>query len=575
MADISLQINQLTGDSKSFLIGKKHGLNAQDELLAGMENFASFQTLITKLTAANTTATNTGTATIIKSGTDILNTTDILSGLNSTEISPDLLAALQSLTPEQLIQFAQNNVSNTTLNADITKIIDALSKIDVNIDSTSNLYEIIKDPVLADALINTANQIRTLQASGEIPLTSPFAENLKTVLANPIKAQNTETPLVFKETEEQTITIADLTPEEFNAFKKLAYADIAPFLTQPRLVRIDSGTVMKVAQGPAFLSENDTQNTMLNTTLTSLNASLTQDAIKAVQLLQNQTATAAPTVQTTLNTLTNAASAVTLLTAGAQNTSTAKIAANTTNPDITTESGQSTDAALITASTKTTNPILVTVTVANTQNAATLQNQSTGFTNIAKGLDNGLADTASFADALQIRADQNSPASSTTSLLSAKSAAHAHPATHLVSAVLQRAGENANNGMVGERQFTIQLDPPNLGRLKITLEFSINNTVKAKILAERPEAVSILQKDAALLERALQDSGFDASAPGAVTFNLAQDNSFSGNNSGEYQQPNQKNTSDDKTGTEFALIENVMPIFVDPITGRTHINIIV
>ena len=64
--------------------------------------------------------------------------------------------------------------------------------------------------------------------------------------------------------------------DSFNAFKKLAFADIAPFLTAPRTVRVDNHTIMKVAQGPAFLSDNSNEIISVMHVATGLAATLEQ-----------------------------------------------------------------------------------------------------------------------------------------------------------------------------------------------------------------------------------------------------------------------------------------------------------
>lgn len=221
-------------------------------------------------------------------------------------------------------------------------------------------------------------------------------------------------------------------------------------------------------------------------------------------------------------------------------------------------------------------PLLVTVTPMVPAAA-----QQAAVTQTAKGLENGLAEisefdlSSAFDDALRVHADQTIPANSSSTLIAARSAGSAHPSTHLISATIQRAMGEMPAGTLGERQFVIQLDPPNMGRLKITLDFIENNKVKARLLAERPETISLLQKDAAVLERALQGSGFDASAPDSLSFDLGDSGDFSqgfGGGAGGHEGKGKDKSED---GTDFATIENVMQVFVDPDTGLTHINIVI
>ncbi|MCB1538599.1 MAG: flagellar hook-length control protein FliK, partial [Alphaproteobacteria bacterium] len=219
--------------------------------------------------------------------------------------------------------------------------------------------------------------------------------------------------------------------------------------------------------------------------------------------------------------------------------------------------------------------------------ATTLMPQSTaaphGFGKELKGLDTSLAAfdatdgnmTGLTDPALQIHADAaQNIAGSTATLTAARTAASGlHPSIHLVSAALQRGMEGAVAGI--DRQFTIQLEPANLGRVKITLQFSEDNTIKAKLVAERPETVAMLQKDANTLQRTLHDQGFNLNAD-SLTFDLGGQGSFQGSmsqNGNSYQ--NGGNASTDEDGTELATIETVMPIFVDPETGLTHVNVVI
>lgn len=59
----------------------------------------------------------------------------------------------------------------------------------------------------------------------------------------------------------------------------------------------------------------------------------------------------------------------------------------------------------------------------------------------------------------------------------------------------------------GNTRMTVQLDPPELGRVAIRLDFQVEGAVRAQIAADRPETLDLLQRDARFLERALQDAG--------------------------------------------------------------------
>jgi flagellar hook-length control protein FliK len=56
-------------------------------------------------------------------------------------------------------------------------------------------------------------------------------------------------------------------------------------------------------------------------------------------------------------------------------------------------------------------------------------------------------------------------------------------------------------------RLVVQLEPAELGRVEVRLEFGQESRVSAIIAAERPETLDALQRDVRLLERGLQDSG--------------------------------------------------------------------
>jgi flagellar hook-length control protein FliK len=59
----------------------------------------------------------------------------------------------------------------------------------------------------------------------------------------------------------------------------------------------------------------------------------------------------------------------------------------------------------------------------------------------------------------------------------------------------------------GTNRFVIRLDPPELGRIDVRLRFGKDGEVHTRMIADRPETASMLMRDAAALERALNASG--------------------------------------------------------------------
>jgi flagellar hook-length control protein FliK len=64
----------------------------------------------------------------------------------------------------------------------------------------------------------------------------------------------------------------------------------------------------------------------------------------------------------------------------------------------------------------------------------------------------------------------------------------------------------------GERNFTLRLDPPELGRIEVNLNVRSDGHAQAELSADRPQTLELLQRDASSLERALKDSGINLAA---------------------------------------------------------------
>jgi flagellar hook-length control protein FliK len=85
------------------------------------------------------------------------------------------------------------------------------------------------------------------------------------------------------------------------------------------------------------------------------------------------------------------------------------------------------------------------------------------------------------------------------------------------------AVEIATQALSGKQRFEIRLDPPELGRIDVRLEIDRDGNVSSKLMVERPETLDMLRRDAAQLERALQQAGLKTS-DNALEFSLRQQN---------------------------------------------------
>lgn len=71
----------------------------------------------------------------------------------------------------------------------------------------------------------------------------------------------------------------------------------------------------------------------------------------------------------------------------------------------------------------------------------------------------------------------------------------------------------------GDNQFSMRMDPPELGRVMVKLTFTQNGLVKSQVMAERPETLELLQREVRGLERAVEAGGHKAE-PGGISFSL-------------------------------------------------------
>lgn len=76
----------------------------------------------------------------------------------------------------------------------------------------------------------------------------------------------------------------------------------------------------------------------------------------------------------------------------------------------------------------------------------------------------------------------------------------------------------AAKSALGDSNFQIRLDPPELGRIDVQLKLDSHGNAEAKLSADKPQTLDLLQRDAGTLERALKDAGL--SLPAGLSFSL-------------------------------------------------------
>lgn len=134
------------------------------------------------------------------------------------------------------------------------------------------------------------------------------------------------------------------------------------------------------------------------------------------------------------------------------------------------------------------------------------------------GGQHGLAGDAALADGMSADARLAAGQGSFTTYMAAAAKGTASAATTQMVGV--QISRNANAKV---DTFTMQLEPADLGALEVRMSFAKDGKVSAKLIADRPETLSLLQRDSIQLERILQQSGLDV-AENALSFDL-RDNS--------------------------------------------------
>lgn len=161
----------------------------------------------------------------------------------------------------------------------------------------------------------------------------------------------------------------------------------------------------------------------------------------------------------------------------------------------------------------------------------------------------------------------NSPAMAASLIGQAPHAGNPHPATQMIAATITKAAASGEN-----RNITVKLEPPELGRIEISMSFSKEKAVKTHMIVEKQETFMMMQRDAHVLERALHDAGIDTD--GGVSFELAQDGNMSGDGRDGERGASGGGSSDTGGGAEDIIIETKMDWYIDPDTGAMRYDIL-
>jgi flagellar hook-length control protein FliK len=174
--------------------------------------------------------------------------------------------------------------------------------------------------------------------------------------------------------------------------------------------------------------------------------------------------------------------------------------------------------------------------------------------------------------------DQSVPTAAAPATTASASAAAATPQHALARAdapvpLQALAVEIGMRAMRGAKEFSIRLDPEDLGRIDVRLEISEKGEVQAKVVVDRVETLQLLQRDARTLERAFDQAGLKTN-PDGLQFSL-RDPGQQGQQNGRGFGGEPSGQRDAAGGDRLAAddIKTISAIYRAPANGAVDIRI--
>jgi flagellar hook-length control protein FliK len=109
----------------------------------------------------------------------------------------------------------------------------------------------------------------------------------------------------------------------------------------------------------------------------------------------------------------------------------------------------------------------------------------------------------------------------------------------------------------GVTKFQIRLDPAELGRVDVKLEFREDGEVKANLVVDRVETLAMLKRDAHTLQQAFEQAGLRQS-PDGLSFSLRGENQNQQNAQRQTDNSREPSWKDDGTATKELPLELAM-----------------
>lgn len=191
--------------------------------------------------------------------------------------------------------------------------------------------------------------------------------------------------------------------------------------------------------------------------------------------------------------------------------------------------------------------------------------------------------TSIFAESSAVLASAQPTASNgnplTNPVINNASAISSHPATQTVAMMVEKAATSGKS----EQTLSIQLDPPELGRIQVQLSLEKGEAMKVRVLAEHKDTLELLQRDSHTLKASLEQAGIQTDGS-SLSFDLAGgDQSFNQLLGGSQQDNSSKSNGGQFTlnASELGLssdileqIESTMSFIPDRVTGNVHYSLL-
>lgn len=166
-----------------------------------------------------------------------------------------------------------------------------------------------------------------------------------------------------------------------------------------------------------------------------------------------------------------------------------------------------------------------------------------------------------------------SSATSSSSSAAASTALARDGARHIAQTVIPTLVSQAQRG---NQRFEIRMDPPELGKVDVSLEFSKDGKVRAHLTVDRPETLDLFMRDQRALVKALGDAGLQASDDGSLQFSLRGEQGGGqshGESAGEHANGGSRGGSSNAAASDGTTVSNISKAYSAASSGALDISI--